>query len=151
GETRAERWETVDLLAQALIGRFRTSFFYPFPGTDSYRLTIEGGYLKGKIEQGFNTFTDGSILDFGPQENLFIYQLGTLMPWFVNSRLARFGPAPASARYRPLVERVLAMEEGEWRAFKARVRALDEELSRACKRAGELHYAIRYNAFMGVR
>jgi radical SAM superfamily enzyme YgiQ (UPF0313 family) len=30
-ETRAERWETVDLLAQSGIGRFRTSFFYPFP------------------------------------------------------------------------------------------------------------------------
>lgn len=42
-ETREERWETVDVLAQSRIGRFRTSWFYPFPGTDSYRMTIEGG------------------------------------------------------------------------------------------------------------
>jgi uncharacterized protein YqjF (DUF2071 family) len=31
------------------------------------------------------------------------------------------------------------------------VRLVDRELSTAAVAAGELHYAIRYNAFMGVR
>jgi len=31
------------------------------------------------------------------------------------------------------------------------VRALDRDLSQAATRAEELHYAIRFNAFMGVR
>ena len=149
-ETRAERWETVDLLAESGIGRFRTSFFYPFPGTDSWRMTVEGGYLR-EDGKSLSTFTDGSILDFGAEENLFIDKLGKCMPWFVNSRLDRFRDAPAAPRYRAIVERVLAMDAEEWARFEPSVRDVDRELSAAAAEADELHYAIRYNAFMGVR
>lgn len=150
-ETREERWETVDVLAQSGIGRFRVSFFFPFPGTDSYRMTIDGGYMRPDADPSLTTFTDGSCLDFGERENVFVDQLGTCMPWFVNSRLDRWRDAPAAARYRPIVERLLAMTKDEWIAFKPTVRALDAELSAACVARDELHYAIRYNAFMGVR
>jgi radical SAM superfamily enzyme YgiQ (UPF0313 family) len=150
-ETRDERWETVDVLAESRIGRFRTSWFYPFPGTDSYRMTIEGGYLKPGATEDLTTFTDGSALDFGAEENLFIDKLGTVMPWFVNSRMDRFHDAPAAKRYQPLVERVLALDVDGWNAFKPRVKEIDRELSAECAAADELHYAIRYNKFMGVR
>jgi radical SAM superfamily enzyme YgiQ (UPF0313 family) len=150
-ETRVERLETVDVLAQSGIGRFRTSFFFPFPGTDSYRLTIEGGYMKSGDSAALTTFTDGSCLDFGAEENLFIDKLGTCMPWFVNARLDAYREAPAAARYRPLVERVTAMSHDEWIAFKPSVRSVDREISAVCVARDELHYAIRYNAFMGVR
>jgi len=150
-ETREERLETVDVLAQSAIGRFRTSFFFPFPGTDSYRMTIDGGYMQPGADASLTTFTDGSCLDFGPEENLFIDQLGTCMPWFVNSRMDRFRDAPAAARYQPLVEKLLAMSAEEWVAFKPQVRAIDGDMSAQCVAQGELHYAIRYNAFMGVR
>jgi hypothetical protein len=150
-ETRAERLETVDLLARTAIGRFRTSYFYPFPGTESFRLAQAGGYLRDGGGTALTDFTDGSVLDFGREENLFIAKLGACMPWFVNARLDVWREAPAAARYRPLVEDVLALDEDGWRAFEPRVRELDHELSDACVRAGELHYAIRYNAFMGVR
>ena len=132
GETHAERWETVDLLAQSGIGRLRTSFFFPFPGTDSYRLTIEGGYMREGDSSALTTFTDGSCLDFGDEENLFIDKLGTCMPWFVNARLDAYRAAPAAARYRPLVERVSAMSRDEWIAFKPSVRAVDREISAVC-------------------
>lgn len=151
GETHAERLETVDLLAQSGIGRFRTSFFFPFPGTDSFRLTIEGGYMRPDADPSLTTFTDGSCLDFGAEENLFIDKLGTLMPWFVNARLDTFRQSPAAARYRPLVERVLSLTHDEWLAFKPTARELDRELSATCVARDELHYAIRYNSFMGVR
>ncbi len=59
--------------------------------------------------------------------------------------------APAALRYQPLVDRILALEREDWEAFKPGVRALDRELSQAATRAEELHYAIRFNAFMGVR
>ena len=148
-ETREERWESVDLLAESGIGRFRTSYFYPFPGTESWRMTVEGGYLTD--EKALSDFTEGSVLDFGDEENLFIDKLGTCMPWFVNSRLDRYREAPAAKRYAPLVERILAMTKDEWEAFKPSVRERDRELAAAAADAGELHYAIRYNAFMGVR
>jgi anaerobic magnesium-protoporphyrin IX monomethyl ester cyclase len=150
-ETREERWETVDLLAEARVGRFRASFFYPFPGTEGYDMAVDGGYVSRDIRSEVADFTGGSILDFGPEENLFIDKLGTIMPWLVNSRLDHFDPAPASARYRGIVDDVLAMNADEWVAFKPSVRERDKALSGECARAGELHYAIRYNAFMGVR
>jgi radical SAM superfamily enzyme YgiQ (UPF0313 family) len=150
-ETHAERWETVDLLAQSGIGRFRTSLFYPFPGTESYRLSVEGGFIKPEREITLTNFTDSSCLDFGAEENLFIDKLATCMPWFVNARMQRYRPAPASARYQPMVEQVLALDLAAWESFKPQVRRIDEELAAAATAAQELHYAIRYNAFMGVR
>jgi radical SAM superfamily enzyme YgiQ (UPF0313 family) len=151
GETHAERWMTVDLLARSGIGRFRTSMFFPFPGTDSYRLAVEGGYIRPDQVITLTDFTESSCLDFGAEDNLFLDKLATCMPWFVNARMAQTREAPASVRYQPWVERVLALSETEWAAFKPRVRALDAEISGAAVAACELHYSIRYNAFMGVR
>ncbi len=150
-ETREERMESVNLLAEARIGRFRTSFFYPFPGTVGYDHTVKGGYASAEPDRDVASFTDGSILDFGPEENLFVDQLGTLMPWFVNARMSAYHDAPASVRYQPWVDKVLAMSADEWREFKPTVRQVDAKLSAQCVAAEELHYAIRYNQFMGVR
>ena len=152
GETRDERWETVDLLARSGIGRFRTSLFYPFPGTEGHELAVSGGYLsEASAKASLTDFTESSCLDFGEEENLFVEKVAMCMPWFVNARMDRTREAPASARYRPLVEELLAMDRSAWEVFKPTIRARDEELSAAAREAGELHYAIRYNAFMGVR
>jgi len=150
-ETREERFETVDILARSGIGRFRTSLFYPFPGTESHRLAIEGGFVNDEEIGSLTDFTSSSCLDFGEAENLFISKLAACMPWYVNARMDRFREAPAAARYRPLVERVEAMNREEWEAFQPSLREVDREYSEAASRAGEVHYAIRYNAFMGVR
>ena len=151
GESHDERWATVDLLARSAIGRFRTSLFYPFPGTESYAYAVEGGYIDPARSASLTDFTESSCLDFGAAENLFIDKLATCMPWFVNARLDRYHDAPAAARYRPWVERVLAMDHSAWEAFREGVGDLDRELSAAAARAGELHYAIRFHRFMGVR
>ncbi|MFT5284356.1 MAG: anaerobic magnesium-protoporphyrin IX monomethyl ester cyclase [Planctomycetota bacterium] len=150
-ETRAERFETVDMLARSGIGRFRTSLFYPFPGTESHRLSIEGGFVDEDAVRSLTDFTSSSCLDFGEGENLFISKLATCMPWYVNARMDRFHEAPAAGRYQSLVARVEAMSRSEWEAFEPTVREVDRKLSEAATAAGELHYAIRYNAFMGVR
>ena len=151
-ETDEERWETVDLLAETRIGRFRGSFFFPFPGTEGWDMTVEGGYINPEEIDSKRTFTDGSVLDFGPEENLFIDKLGRALPWFVNARMERFhADAPASKRYVPLMERVMAMDAEEWREFIPEIGAVDAEFSAAACAAGELHYAIKYGATMGVR
>ena len=51
----------------------------------------------------------------------------------------------------PWPDEVFAMDASAWEAFKPTVRERDAELSQAAAAAGELHYAIRFNAFMGVR
>ena len=150
-ETHAERLQTVDLLARSNIGRFRTSFFYPFPGTEGYDMAIAEGYVEKDTIRDISDFTGGSTLDFGPEENLFIDKLGSVMPWFVNARLSRYREAAASELYRPWVERVLEMPAAEWREFKRRAEDVDLELSSRCVELGYLHYSIRYNTFMGVR
>jgi len=156
GETHDERWETVDLLARIGIGRFRTSMFYPFPGTKAFALSVEGGYIDPDKLERLTDFTESSCLDFGAEENLFVDKLAAAMPWFVNARLAAArgvdeDEVPAVRRYRPWMERVLEADEAGWRALKPRLRELDASLAAAAAAAGEEHYAIKYNAFMGVR
>ena len=154
GETRAERLETVDLLARSGLGRFRTSLFYPFPGTESHTFAVEGGYIDPERAATLTDFTETSCLDFGAEENLFIDKLATCMPWFVNARLDLDGDAErgrAAPRYRSLVDRILELDREAWELEKPRVREIDEAESRRATRAGELHYSIRFNAFMGVR
>ncbi len=150
-ESREERWATVDLLARDLIGRFRTSIFFPFPGTESHELSIRGGFVDPARAGTLTDFTESSCLDFGEEENLFVAKLATCMPWFVNARAARYHDFPAAERYRPLVEEVLALDRAGWERFEPRVRELDREVARAAALAGELHYSIRFNTFMGVR
>ncbi|HKX46731.1 MAG TPA: radical SAM protein, partial [Planctomycetota bacterium] len=123
GETRAERFETVEFLARSGLGRFRVSRFFPFPGTRSYQLAVEGGYVDRSRMATLTDFTESSCLDFGPEENRLVDQLATALPWFVDARL---GGAVAE-RYRPLVELLLAQDDAEWAAFKPRVRAVDAE------------------------
>ncbi len=156
GETHDERWETIDLLARLEIGRFRSSMFYPFPGTGAFKLSVDGGYIDPEKVERLTDFTESSCLDFGAAENLFIDKLAVCMPWFVNARLAAargVDPAtlPASARYAPLVERVLEMDAEEWQTYKLQVREIDAYTAAAAAAAGEVHYAIKFNAFMGVR
>jgi radical SAM superfamily enzyme YgiQ (UPF0313 family) len=151
GESHAERLETVDLLARSGIGRFRTSLFFPFPGTESYRFALEGGYIDPSKLATLTDFTAGSALDFGPEENLFIEKLAAAMPWFVNARLDQYGDFPAARRYRPALEWLLALSAGAWEQERSSLRRRDEQLSAAASAAGERHYAIRYNASMGVR
>ena len=151
GESHDERWETVDFLAASGLGRFRTSLFYPFPGTESHRYAIEWGYIDPERAGTLTDFTETSCLDFGDEENLFIEKLAACMPWFVNARMSRFQSVPTSARYQPLVDEVLELSRDEWDEFHPRVSEIDKEVSHAASLAGELHYSIRFNAFMGVR
>ena len=130
--------------------------FYPFPGTGAFKLSVDGGYIDPEKVERLTDFTESSCLDFGAAENLFIDKLAVCMPWFVNARLAAargVDPAtlPASARYAPLVERVLEMDAEEWQTYKLQVREIDAYTAAAAAAAGEVHYAIKFNAFMGVR
>ena len=114
-------------------------------------MAIDGGYVTAEQVGSLTDFTSSSCLDFGPEENLLIEKLATCMPWFVNARCSRYRDAPAARRYQGIAREVLQMTRPVWDAFAPRVREVDNELSAAAEAAGEEHYAIRYNAFMGVR
>ncbi len=146
GETSENVMETIDLLAQAKPGRFRWTFFYPFPGTEAYAISERGGYIDFEKKEQLVNFTDTTCLDFGPEQNLFLKKVGRIMPWFVNAR----AKMDCSQVYRQNVDALLALDEAAWAAVADGLVEEDKQLSSQMVEAGKTHYAIKYNRFMGV-
>ncbi|NLV25070.1 MAG: B12-binding domain-containing radical SAM protein [Deltaproteobacteria bacterium] len=145
-EEREDVLDTVRFLGRAQPGRFRWTYFFPFPGTESQRLSIEGGYVNPEKAESLMNFTDESPLDFGAEHNLFLEKIGRIMPWFVNAH-AGFEASPL---FREKSEELLAMGREEW--DKAFPRLLDEDkrISLQLQDRNLRHYAVKYNPFMGV-
>jgi radical SAM superfamily enzyme YgiQ (UPF0313 family) len=70
-ETVADVYETIKLTAKAMPGRFRWTYFFPFPGTKAHRISQEGGFIDSQKMERLKNFTDESCLDFGPEQNSF--------------------------------------------------------------------------------
>mgnify|MGYP006286023227 CR=1 FL=1 len=146
GETREDVMATIRLVAEAKPGRFRWSFFFPFPGTRAYELSVEMGFVDFKKMTDLANFTEASCLDFGSEHNLFLKKVGTVMPWFVNA----YSNLPTADFYANQVERILEMEDEAWERNAEDIRKQDQAISDKFVRRGLSHYAIKYNPFMGV-
>jgi len=151
GETHEERLETVDLVARSGLSRFRTALCFPFPGTDLFDQAVALGLMHEGPAHIPTDFTEESGIDYGEEENLFLEKLAACMPWFVNARMRATDGPVAADRYLPRVAEVLALDRPGWEELRPRIAELDAELSREATAAGELHYSIRFQAFMGVR
>jgi radical SAM superfamily enzyme YgiQ (UPF0313 family) len=145
-ETRDDVMATIRLMAQAKPGRYRWSFFFPFPGTKAYELSREGGFIDFDKMADMENFTDASCLNFGREHDLFLKKVGRVMPWFVNA----CSDLPAADFYRNKIEEILALDETSWQARAPHIEQEDREISAAFVRQGLSHYAIKYNRFMGV-
>ncbi len=146
GETADNVMETIHLLAEAKPGRFRWTYFYPYPGTEAYSISEQGGYIDFEKKERLVNFTDTTCLDFGAEQNLFLQKVGRVMPWFVNA----CSKVDGSAVYAKKVEELLALDEKSWEAVKDSLEAEDKRLSAQMVQDGKTHYAIKYNRFMGV-
>lgn len=146
GETPENIMETVKLLAEAKPGRFRWTFFYPYPGTEAYNLSEQGGYIDFAKKETLVNFTDTTCLDFGVEQNLFLKKMGRVMPWFVNAQ----AQMACSEVYQKKVDELLALDATSWAAVENKLEAEDKRLSDQMVKAGKTHYAIKYNRFMGV-
>ena len=145
-ETRADVMATVRLMARAKPGRYRWSFFFPFPGTKAYALSEQGNYIDFAKMAQMENFTDGSCLNFGRDHNLFLKKVGRIMPWFVNAE-ADFVVADF---YRKKVAEILALDEKSWQKRTQHIEQEDKDISERFIKQGLSHYAIKYNRFMGV-
>ena len=145
-ETHDDVMATIKLMAQAKPGRYRWSFFFPFPGTKAYELSREGGFIDFDKMANLENFTDASCLKFGQDHDLFLKKVGQVMPWFVNA----YSDLPVADFYRQKVEEILALDETAWQARVPHLEQEDRELSAGFVRQGLSHYAIKYNRFMGV-
>jgi radical SAM superfamily enzyme YgiQ (UPF0313 family) len=145
-ETPDDIMATVKLMAGALPGRFRWSYFFPFPGTKAYEMSKEGKFIDYRKMAQMENFMDGSCLDFGREQNLFLRKVGRAMPWFVNA----YSSLPVADDYRKKVKEILGMDETEWQQKEDQIFNEDKAISAHFSRRGLSHYAIKYNRFMGV-
>lgn len=145
-ETRDDLMDTILLLSRAKPGRFRWTYFFPFPGTESYRISLEGGFINEDKMNALMNFTDASSMDFGEEQNLFLEKVGRVMPWFVNA-YADFEVSPV---YRERVNEIMRMDRKEWQKTAPTLHEEDRILSQRFQKKNQSHYAIKYNPFMGV-
>ncbi len=145
-ETEEDLMATVRLMAASKPGRFRWTYFFPYPGTESHRLAVEGGFVDEEKMKRLVNFTDESCLRFGAEQDLLLKKVGKIMPWFVNAE----SDLPCSPRYRTLTDAILAMGEARWEEYSKSALSEDKAVSLEMQKAGLPHYAVRYNPFMGV-
>jgi len=145
-EGRDDVFDTIRLLGQARPGRFRWTYFFPFPGTRAHQISLEGGYINAEKMSQLHNFTDDSCLEFGPEHNFLLKKIGRIMPWLVNAH----SDLPTADFYRAKAEEVLGMDETEWQQAADDIRKQDADYSQRFCSQGLSHYAIKYNRFMGV-
>jgi len=145
-ETRADVFATVELMGKAKPGRFRWTYFFPFPGTEAYRISLEGGYINFARMNALKNFTDESCLQFDSEHNLLLRKIGRIMPWFVNAN----SDLPVADFYREQTDNILAMDEEQWLEASPGLLERDQEYSQRFSQEGLSHYAVKYNRFMGV-
>ena len=145
-ETRDDVMQTIHLMARAKPGRYRWSFFFPFPGTKAYDLSVEGNYIDFDKMASMENFTDDTCMNFSPEHNLFLRKVGRIMPWFVNA----YSDLPVANFYRQKVDDILAMDAAAWDINSRTIEEEDKRISDDFVARGLSHYAIRYNRFMGV-
>lgn len=145
-ESADDVFDTIRLLGRARPGRFRWTFFFPFPGTKSHQISLDGGYINAEKMERLKNFTDESCLDFEPQHNLLLKKIGRIMPWFVNA----YSDLPVAGFYQDKVEEILSMDEAQWNRVSGALLDRDKEYSQQHCAKGLSHYAVKYNRFMGV-
>lgn len=145
-ETCDDLFQTIQLMASARPGRFRWTYFYPFPGTKAYQISREGGYINVEKMKTLKNFTDGSCLEFSPEQSVLLKKIGRIMPWFVNAEAV----GPVADFYCRKVEEILALNDGEWEIRSRRLLDEDAKISQRFSTKGLSHYAVKYNHFTGV-
>lgn len=145
-ENEGDVMDTIRLMGESLPGRFRWTFFYPFPGTESYDIAADGGFINYEKFHNMVNFTDASCLDLGAEMNLLLKKIGKLMPWFVNAS-SGLEVAPF---YQEQVQLIRAMGGEEWEEWSRDALKVEREYSDRFVGEGKSHYAVRYNRFMGI-
>jgi radical SAM superfamily enzyme YgiQ (UPF0313 family) len=145
-ETSENLFETIKLLGRARPGRFRWTYFFPFPGTKAHEISFKGGFINSRKMEELKNFTDQSCLEFGPEHNFLLEKIGRIMPWFVNA----YSSLAVADFYLERIEKILKMDREEWNRASPSLHDEDRKISAVFSERGLSHYAIKYNPFMGV-
>jgi len=145
-EEHKDVMETITLMSEAKPGRFRWTYFFPFPGTEAYDMSIDGGYVNIEKMGSLLNFTEESCLDFDEEQNLFLKKVGRIMPWFVNA----YADLDVAPFYREKIDEILQMDREQFDRISTDLHDEDKHISFRFQQENKSHYAIKYNPFMGV-
>lgn len=145
-ETREELLETLQLIADTEMGRFRWAMFFPFPGTAGWKLANDLGVIDPAKMGDLGNYFEGTCLRWDEATGLFLQKLGRVAHWWVNAA----SPWPCAPIYRELVREVDAWSAPEWEANRSDLHRRDRELSERLIAQGVRHYSLRYTHVMGV-
>jgi anaerobic magnesium-protoporphyrin IX monomethyl ester cyclase len=145
-EGRDEVMETLQICAEAKMGRFRWAIFFPFPGTAGYKIAHENNLIDAEKMKGMGNYFDASCLTFSPEYDLWLEKLGKMAHWWVNS----LTDWPTADAYKALVADVESWDRDEWEAKKGTLARLDRKMSEEFLAQALPHYSLRYTSVMGV-
>jgi radical SAM superfamily enzyme YgiQ (UPF0313 family) len=145
-ETYDDVMDTIKLTGKSRPGRFRWTFFFPYPGTRAHELSKKMKRIDYGKMASMGNFTDASCMDFGKGHNLFLEKVGRIMPWFVNA----YSDLPVAGFYREKINDILALDDKSWKDRAGNLLEEDKKISEEFVQQGLSHYAIKYNRFMGV-
>lgn len=146
GETMDQMNETIDLMVRVRPGRMRWSLFYPFPGTLSYTLADEGGFIDHDRLKKLDNYFVATALKFDPETELFLTKLQRVFHWHVNARLG----GPAAAVYQAELDKIRNVGLDAWPKIRDQVLEIDRKISDNLLKDGIDHYSIRYTEVMAV-
>jgi len=146
-ETRDDIMATLKLLGKIRPGRFRWSLFFPYVGTEAYEIARARGAIDFDKMRALDNFTDETCMDLGEEVNLLVEKVQHHFCTFVNA----YGNMGGRDAYTALIDRIEATERSDWEAERNSFAAEIAEMDDRAARAGEMHYTVKFNRFMGVR
>ena len=144
GEEKEDVQATVRLLASLQPGRFRWTLFFPFVGTRAYELAQSRGAIDFARMADLDNFTDETCMDLGPDVNLYVKKVKDYFCAFVNG-------CAGESDYARIVSEIESAPPGAWEAQHPDFARDISEADQRARTAGQRHYEVRYNRFMGVR
>ncbi|MCS7280054.1 MAG: B12-binding domain-containing radical SAM protein [Desulfobacterota bacterium] len=146
-ETVSDLLETVKLLAKIKPGRMRWSLFFPFVGTEAYKIAKENNMIDFEKMVELDNFTDGTCMRLGDEVDLLIEKLKTFFCAFVNAH----ANADTEGKYMNVIEEIMEASKEEFELKKEEFLRLLETIDSETEKKGRIFYKVKYNPFMGVR
>lgn len=145
-ETVDDLLDTIRLIAKIKPGRMRWSLFFPFVGTEAYRIAKEGGMIDEEKMLSLDNFTDDTCMRLGEEVDLLIQKLKTFFCAFVNA----YSGLDKNGIFQNFVDKILSLKREE---YERSMEELKEELKRIesdLEDENLIFYTVKYNPFMGV-
>ena len=149
-ETQEDLQATIDIITRIRAGRFRWAMFYPFPGTKSYKICIDGDFIDKDRMKSLDNYFEASCLKWDEPTDLLLRRMNRAFHWYVNSR-ADYLPGAVRDFYSAKVAEIEKLNLEQWVKRAEGLKEEDLAYSDKFMSEGHEHYTLRYMDVMAVR